>query len=73
MADDGPGVPAAGRERVFERFARLGEGRARDAGGTGLGLAIVREVVVAHGSSVTVEGAPGARFVISLPRSVSGS
>jgi signal transduction histidine kinase len=73
VADDGPGVPAAARERVFERFARLDEGRARDAGGSGLGLAIVREVVVAHGGSVTVDGAPGARFLISLPRSVSGS
>jgi signal transduction histidine kinase len=73
VADDGPGVPAAARERVFERFGRLDEGRARDAGGTGLGLAIVREVVVAHGGSVTVDGAPGARFLISLPRSVSGS
>jgi signal transduction histidine kinase len=73
VADDGPGVPAAARERVFERFARLDEGRARDAGGTGLGLAIVREVVVAHGGSVTVDGAPGARFLISLPRSVSES
>jgi signal transduction histidine kinase len=73
VADDGPGVPAAARERVFERFARLDEGRARDAGGTGLGLAIVREVVVAHGGSVTVDGATGARFVVSLPRSVSES
>jgi signal transduction histidine kinase len=73
VADDGPGVPAAARERVFERFARLDEGRARDAGGTGLGLAIVREVVVAHGGSVTVDSAPGARFVINLPRSVSQS
>jgi signal transduction histidine kinase len=70
VADDGPGVPAAARERVFERFARLDEGRARDAGGTGLGLAIVREVVVAHGGSVTVHGA---RFLISLPGSASGS
>jgi signal transduction histidine kinase len=69
VSDDGPGVPAAARERVFERFARLDEGRARDAGGTGLGLAIVREVVVAHGGSVTVDGDPGARFLISLPRS----
>ena len=73
VADDGPGIPAEARERVFERFARLDEGRARDAGGTGLGLAIVREVVVAHGGSVTVDGAPGARFLISLPRSVSES
>jgi signal transduction histidine kinase len=73
VADDGPGVPAAVRERVFERFARLDEGRARDAGGTGLGLAIVREVIVAHRGSVTVDGGPGARFLISLPRSVSES
>ena len=58
VADDGPGVPAAARERVFERFARLDEGRARDAGGTGLGLAIVREVVVAHSGSVTVDAPP---------------
>jgi signal transduction histidine kinase len=70
VADNGPGVPAAARERVFERFARLDEGRARDAGGAGLGLAIVREVVVAHGGSVTVDGA---RFLISLPGSASGS
>ena len=73
VSDDGPGVPAAARERVFERFARLDEGRARDAGGTGLGLAIVREVVLAHGGSVTVDGAAGARFLISLPRSDCGS
>jgi signal transduction histidine kinase len=73
VSDDGPGVPAAARERVFERFARLDEGRARDAGGTGLGLAIVREVVIAHGGSVTVDGAPGARFLVSLPRSDVGS
>ena len=72
VADDGPGVPAAARERVFERFARLDEGRARDTGGTGLGLAIVREVVVAHGGSVTLDGGPGARFVVSLPRTSSG-
>ena len=73
VADDGPGVPVAAREWVFERFTRLDEGRARDVGGTGLGLAIVREVVVAHGGSVTVDGAPGARFLISLPRSIPGS
>jgi signal transduction histidine kinase len=70
VADDGPGIPAGARERVFERFARLDEGRARDAGGTGLGLAIVREVVQAHGGSVTV--GDGARFVVTLPRLASG-
>lgn len=66
--DDGSGVPADQRERVFERFVRLDEGRARDAGGSGLGLAIVHDVVRAHGGSVTVSDAPGggARFAIRL-------
>jgi len=67
--DDGPGVPVADRERVFERFVRLDEARARDAGGSGLGLAIVRELVTAHGGEVAVEQAPlgGARFRVLLP------
>ncbi|TQK70921.1 MULTISPECIES: HAMP domain-containing sensor histidine kinase [unclassified Nocardioides] len=69
VEDDGPGVPAAERERVFERFRRLDEARARDAGGSGLGLAIVREVVAAHGGSVVLDSSPlgGARFVVRLP------
>lgn len=67
--DDGSGIPADHRERVFERFVRLDEGRARDAGGSGLGLAIVAEVVRAHGGSLGVEESPlgGARFVVRLP------
>ena len=68
VADDGPGIPAPDREAVFERFTRLDEARARDAGGVGLGLAIVRDVVAAHAGTVTVEDAePGARFVVRLP------
>ncbi|GAB2988722.1 sensor histidine kinase [Saccharothrix stipae] len=55
VADDGPGIPAADRDRVFEPFVRLDEGRARDEGGAGLGLAIVREGVRAHGGTVTIE------------------
>jgi signal transduction histidine kinase len=67
--DDGPGVPAADRERVFERFTRLDEGRARGAGGSGLGLALVRTVAAAHGGTVRVLDAPlgGARFEVRLP------
>lgn len=67
--DDGPGVPAAERERVFERFVRLDEARARDAGGSGLGLAIVRAIAEAEGGSVRVEDSPlgGARFAVVLP------
>ena len=69
VEDDGPGIPADARERVFERFVRLDEARARDAGGSGLGLAIVREVVAGHGGSVTVgpSALGGARFVVRLP------
>lgn len=68
VADDGPGVPAADRSRIFERFARLDDARGRDAGGTGLGLSIVREIVRAHHGRVLVEDArPGARFVIRFP------
>ncbi|MGV3713628.1 ATP-binding protein, partial [Pseudolysinimonas sp.] len=69
--DDGAGIPSDERERVFERFVRLDEGRARDAGGSGLGLAIVAEIARAHGGSVRVEGSSlgGARFVVTLPAS----
>jgi signal transduction histidine kinase len=67
--DDGDGVPEAERERIFERFARLDEGRARDAGGAGLGLALVQRVVAAHGGRVTVGTSDlgGARFAVRLP------
>lgn len=67
IVDDGPGIPDADRQRVFERFAKLDDARGRDGGGAGLGLAIVYEVVVAHGGSVAVENAPGAAFTVVLP------
>jgi signal transduction histidine kinase len=68
--DDGPGIPEPDRARVFERFVRLDDARARDAGGSGLGLAIVAELVEAHGGGVTVATSPlgGARFEVTLPR-----
>ncbi|MFF3571587.1 sensor histidine kinase [Nocardia jiangxiensis] len=67
--DDGPGIAPADRERVFGRFVRLDDDRARSSGGSGLGLAIVSEIVAAHGGSVTVGESPwgGARFVLELP------
>ena len=69
VADDGRGIPAPDRDRVFERFVRLDTGRARAAGGSGLGLAIVTEIVTAHGGTVTVTDAAegGAKFVLRLP------
>lgn len=64
--DDGPGVPPADRERVFDPFIRLDESRARGTGGTGLGLAIVRRVARWHNGEALVSDSPlgGARFVI---------
>lgn len=68
VADDGPGIQEEQRQRIFERFTRLEDGRARDAGGVGLGLSIVHEVVTAYEGSVRVEdNLPGARFTIHLP------
>lgn len=66
--DDGPGVPVADRERVFERFVRLDESRHRSAGGTGLGLAIALDIARAHGGSIEIADSPlgGARFVVTL-------
>jgi len=55
VSDDGTGIPRADRERVFERFTRLDEGRARDAGGSGLGLAIAREVARRDGGDVELD------------------
>ncbi|OJF12022.1 sensor histidine kinase [Couchioplanes caeruleus] len=71
VADDGPGIPAADRERVFDRFTRLDDARARDAGGSGLGLAIVRELVRRHGGTVNLRGTnppPGLHAEVRLPR-----
>jgi signal transduction histidine kinase len=67
--DDGPGIPPADRERVFERFTRLDDGRARPQGGSGLGLAVVRAIVSRHHGQIRIEDSPlgGARFVAELP------
>lgn len=70
VGDDGLGVQAADRERIFDRFTRLDEARARDSGGSGLGLAISREIAQAHGGSLRLvtEGEPqGAVFELRLP------
>ena len=69
VADQGPGIAAEHRERIFDRFFRLDEARSRDAGGTGLGLAIARWAVEANGGSISVkEGTNGGSiFEIVLP------
>jgi signal transduction histidine kinase len=67
--DDGPGIAPAYRERVFERFTRLDDSRARPQGGSGLGLAVVRAIVSRHHGQIRIEESPlgGARFVVELP------
>ncbi|MET9528092.1 sensor histidine kinase [Streptomyces coeruleorubidus] len=71
VADDGDGVPASDRERIFERFVRLDAARSRDDGGAGLGLAIARDVAVRHGGTLTAAQGPagGALFELRLPLS----
>jgi two-component system OmpR family sensor kinase len=69
VIDHGPGVPAAHRERIFERFHRADPTRSRDQGGSGLGLSIASAVVAAHGGSISVTDTAGggATFRIALP------
>ncbi|MER6375418.1 sensor histidine kinase [Streptomyces mirabilis] len=78
VADDGPGIPPADRERVFDRFVRLEAARTRHAGestGTGLGLSIARDIVTAHGGTISVTSTVrqrdgqerGATFTVRLP------
>jgi signal transduction histidine kinase len=70
VSDNGPGVPPADRERIWDRFIRLDDDRSRSTGGSGLGLAMVRELTAAHGGTVSVtdtQPAPGATFQVRLP------
>jgi two-component system OmpR family sensor kinase len=69
VEDDGPGIPADQRERVFDRFHRTDSARNRSRGGAGLGLAIVRAIVDAHGGRAAAGESPegGARVQIELP------
>jgi len=70
VSDDGPGIPAESRSRIFEPFFRA----STDTEGTGLGLAIVREIADAHAGNITLdtgEGGKGVHMHVSFPRAAA--
>ncbi|HXI19531.1 MAG TPA: HAMP domain-containing sensor histidine kinase, partial [Gemmatimonadales bacterium] len=69
VADEGVGIPVSERERIFEKFYRIGRSETQGRRGSGVGLALVKHIVEAHRGRVTVDGAPGvgSRFTLHLP------
>ena len=69
IEDEGPGIPEAELDRVFEPFVRLETSRSRDTGGSGLGLAIARSIIRGHGGDIRLENRPegGLRATVALP------
>jgi signal transduction histidine kinase len=69
LVDDGPGIAAADRDRIFERFTTLDDSRAAGRAGSGLGLSIAAAIVATHRGTLCVEDAAGggARFTVRLP------
>jgi heavy metal sensor kinase len=71
VIDEGPGIPVEHRERIFDRFYRIDEGRSRELGGTGLGLAIARWAVETNGGYISVDSTDrGSVFRIVIPLAV---
>jgi two-component system phosphate regulon sensor histidine kinase PhoR len=70
VQDDGSGIPADSKQRIFERFYRVDRARSRETGGTGLGLAIVKHIVQAHGGQVWVKSElnEGSTFSFTVPK-----
>jgi two-component system sensor histidine kinase RstB len=74
IADDGPGIDYAERDKIFEPFSRLDTSRNRKVGGSGLGLAIVKQIIGWHHGQVWVEECPsgGAKFILQWPADHQG-
>jgi len=74
LEDEGPGIPEADLERVFEPFVRFDESRSRDTGGAGLGLAIARTIIRSHGGDIRLENRieGGLRATVALPEGGGG-
>ncbi|MCL7424620.1 HAMP domain-containing sensor histidine kinase [Streptomyces sp. YS415] len=67
VADAGPGIPPADRDRVFDRFYRVDKARSRDRGGSGLGLAVAGSLIRAHGGTIELSSEPGETvFTVTL-------
>ena len=66
MSDEGPGIPKAERDKIFQRFYQIDRSRSKERPGTGLGLAIVKHLAHLHGASVEVEGEVGRGSVFRI-------
>ncbi len=66
VEDDGPGIPSAERERVFEPFVRLGSTRGVTGGGIGMGLTIARDIAHAHGGTIRLSNAPTGGLLVDV-------
>ncbi len=75
MIDNGPGIPPAQVEHIFERFVRGDAGLTQRVGGTGLGLAISKSLVDLHGGTITVDSevGRGSTFTVTLPLAPPGA
>jgi heavy metal sensor kinase len=74
VTDEGPGIAPEHRGRIFDRFYRVDEGRARQMGGTGLGLAIAKWAIEANGGHIVLESSvQGSTFRVVLPRAVEAA